>query len=519
MASRPIDPANFGEITWRGRALFPDKVAVEEGNLSLTYGQLEERIQRVAGMLHGFGVTKGDRVLLVFPNDYRFIECLFGTLRTGAVAVPANVRLGTETLSYIADHSEATVLLGHERLRDKVEALSSSAARNLNTVVAGEPGYDEALAEAPTDAPTATVARDDVALQMYTSGSTGPPKGCLLSHANKWWQARSTARAMLLDDSDKALATGPLYHANALWACLLPMLYVGGCVTILPQFDATEVLRAIDTYRPTYTSGTPSMFNLLLAQRDLLARFDLSSIELLMCGSAPVSEELMSRLVGTFGCDVVESYGLTEGGANVISPRWGIKKLGSMGLPVPDVEVRVVDPEDPRRECGVDEVGELWSRSPANAIGYFKQPEVTRQKFTSDGWLRTGDLVRRDEQAYLYFSGRTDDMINCGGENIYPKEVENILLGHPAVQDVCVVSVAHSVKGEAPVAWVVSDPTQEITEEDLKQYFLARGAPHAHPRRVFFTDALPLSGTNKVDRTALEEEARQRIPDGLRSAR
>jgi long-chain acyl-CoA synthetase len=517
-----IDPTNFGEISWRARELFPTKLAVEQDDLSLTYGQLDVRIQRVAGMLHERGVRRGDRVLLMFPNDYRFIESLFGTLRIGAVAVPANIRLGTETLCYIGDHSEAVMLIGHERLADKVEAVAASASALKNVLTVGESyeggEYEELLGSAPTDLLVADVAGGDVALQMYTSGSTGAPKGCLLSHTNKWWQARSSARSMLFDESDKALIAGPLYHANALWACLLPMLYVGGSVAILDEFDPVAVIKAIERYRPTFTSGTPSMFGLLLAHRELLENHDTSSIELLLCGSAPVPEELMTELIETFGCEVVESYGLTEGGANVMTPRWGVKKIGSTGLPVPDVEIRVVDPEEPSRDLDVGEIGELWSRCPANAVGYFKQPEVTKQKFTDDGWLRTGDLVRLDRQGYVYFCGRTDDMINCGGENVYPKEVENILLTHPGVADVCVVAAKHAVKGEAPVAWVVPDPTAEPTEQQLKQYFLEHGPAYAHPRRVFFLDRLPLSGTNKIDRNLLGAKVKGRIPEGLGSS-
>jgi len=237
-----------------------------------------------------------------------------------------------------------------------------------------------------------------------------------------------------------------------------------------------------------------------------------------MCGSAPVPEELMKAIIERFQCEVVETYGLTEGGANVLTPRWGIKKIGSTGLPVPEVEIRVVHMEDSSRDVAPGEVGELWSRSPANALGYYKQPEVTAERFTPDGWLRTGDLVRRDEQGYVYFIGRKDDMINCGGENIYPKEIETILLSHPAVADVCVVAAPHQIKGQAPVAWVVLHQGRDAVEAEIKDFFLARGPAYAHPRRVFFVDRLPISGTNKIDRKALEQETRKRLPEGLTSA-
>jgi long-chain acyl-CoA synthetase len=517
-----MEPTNFGNLFWRPLALFPDRVAIEQDDTAITYRQLEQRTQRAANLLSALGVGKGERVLLLFPNDYRFAECLFGTLRTGASAIPANIKLGAQALVYIAEHSEARVLIGHASLLDKIDIVREAVPDLQVLLVDGKRpdtlSYDTLHAEADGRFESVDVdpARDE-ALLMYTSGSTGHPKGCLLSHANKWWQARSTARTMILDEEDKALVFGPLYHANALWACMLPMMYVGGTISLLPGFDAAEVIVAIDRYRPTYISGTPSMFTLLLSEKELLEQYDTSSIELLICGSAPVPEELLLRLKAQFDCELVESYGLTEGGANVMTPRWGVKKLGSTGLPVPDVEVRVVDPQDPQRECAPGEVGELWSRAPANALGYLKQPEFTAQKFTPDGWLRTGDLVKYDEQGYIYISGRVDDMINCGGENVYPKEVETILLTHPGIADACVVKVPHETKGEAPIAWVVPRKGSILSEEEVRSYFLANGPAYAHPRRVFLVEELPLSGTNKIDRKWLEEKAQQRVPGGLRS--
>jgi long-chain acyl-CoA synthetase len=299
---------------------------------------------------------------------------------------------------------------------------------------------------------------------------------------------------------------------------MLPMLFVGGSFTILRQFERRDVLEAIGRHGVTYTSGTPSMYSLLLADPEI-DRFDVSSIQLLQCGSAPVPEELMTRIKDRFKCDVVETYGLTEAGANVLTPRWGIKKLGSTGLPVPDVEIKLTAPDDIGRECGPGETGELWSRSPANALGYLNEPQLTAERFWPDGWMRTGDLMRRDEQGYCYFSGRTDDMINVGGENVYPKEVETVVLSHPAVADVAVVPAVHPVKGQAPVAFVVLKAGATATEDAIKRHSLENGPAYAHPRRVFFVDALPMSSTNKLDRSALKTRASELLPDGLEPKR
>jgi long-chain acyl-CoA synthetase len=438
-------------------------------------------------------------------------------LRAGAVALLVNTKLGRETLEYIGGHSEVRLVVGHAELPAQAEALRAGAPAGCAAVLVGGEGaadYERVLAAAEPQSSSWPVAPDELALLMYTSGSTGRPKGVMLSHSNTWWQARSDVRTMLMDASDRGLAMGPLYHANALWAILLPMLYVGGSAVVLPEFDAAAALAAISRYGITYTSGTPSMYALMLAEAEG-KDYDVSSIGLLQCGSAPVPEELMTRILDRFRCELVETYGLTEGGANVLTPRWGVKKLGSTGLPVPDVEVRVVDPADPGRDVAVGEVGELWSRSPANALGYLKDPAGTAAKFVAEGWLRTGDLFRRDEQGYCFFCGRTDDMISVGGENVYPKEVETLILAHPAVADVGVVAAAHPIKGQAPVAWVVLRPGQQASEQEIRELALASGPAYAHPRRVFFVETLPISGTNKLDRSALERMTTEQLPNGL----
>jgi long-chain acyl-CoA synthetase len=515
-----MERGGIGQLTWRATALFPERVAVEFGDVALTYAQLDERADRLAGALAELGIGADDTVLLLYPNDQRFVECFLGVPRSGAVIVLGNVKLGVDTLAYVADHCEATVLISHADLANKVAAVRAATPRLKHVImvgggVDGAHDYEALVSAAGPIANAADVDPDALAMLMYTSGSSGRPKGVMLSHTNTIWQARSTARCMVFDDEDKALVFGPLYHANALWSCMLPMLYVAGGMAVLDGFDPPAALAAIERYRPTFTSGTPSMFTLLLNEYQRSSARDVSSLELLMCGSAPVPDELMTALNKTFGAEVVEGYGLTEGGATLETPRWGLKKLGSTGIPVPDADIRVMSLDGPGRECDVDEVGELWTRSPANAIGYLKQPEVTAERFTADGFLLTGDLVKRDADGYVYIAGRKDDMINIGGENAYPKEIETILLQHPEVDDVAVVPAPHAVKGSAPVAWVVLRNAGSIDEDELKQFFLERGPAYAHPRRVFFVDALPVSGTNKIDRMFLTEEVLRLLPAGI----
>ena len=517
---------NFGELFWKAVSLTPEKETIVQNANSLTFKQLDDRASKVANLLGESGIDRGDKVFLLMTNDYRFVEILFGIMRTGAVATPINIKLGPDTLSYIANHSDAKLIFTDLEMKDKALVMRNSSAEIQKVYVAGQQSsdndsfsYDSAISDMESKFSTIEVEPDDPAMMMYTSGSTGKPKGCLLSHENKWWQARSRSRTIMHVEGDRGLIVGPLYHANALWGHLLPMLYCGGYSAILPEFSAGPVVEAIGKYRPTFMSGTPSMFSLMLAEEELLSKNDVTSIDVLMCGSSPVPEELMERMQRTFGCAVVEAYGLTEAGANVISPRWGVKKLGSCGLPVPDVEIKIMDKETGSKECEVDQIGEQWSRSPANMIGYYKQPDVTAEKVTTEGFIKTGDLVSSDEQGYIYFKGRKDDMINCGGENVYPKEVETIILEHPSVADVCVVATSHQVKGEAPIAWVVPKADVSLSEKELKTFFFENGPPYAHPRRVFFTDKLPVNGANKIDRLLITEMTRENIPNGLEGGR
>jgi len=509
--TRVDTPANFGELTFVSVRAFPERPAIIQGDFTLTYGSLEARMQRVAGMLQGLGARRGTRVALLFPNEWPFVELCFGTMRTGAVAVPLNVRAGHETLRYCVDHSDAEVLVASQALAEQAMRLKAEAPSLRALVMTGDaaPGalrYDELLAAAPPAHETVAVAPDDVCMQPYTSGSTGRPKGVLLTHGGQYWNMNAVRRVMLFDQTDRALVAVPLYHKNAMASAVKPLLATGGSLVILPGFDAAEVIRAIARYRCTYMTGVPAMYRLILNQRELLAQHDITSIRWAACGSAMVPPDLLEEFERTFHCGISEGYGLTEGGPVVFqNPRFGLRKTGTAGLPLPGCEVRVVraDGED----AAPGEAGELWTRNPGLARGYYKAPEVTAQKFDAAGWLHTGDIVRADADGYHSILGRVDDMINVGGENVYPKEVEDLLLLHPAVREVYVVPVPHAVKGQAPVAFVVLRDGRAATEDELRRFFLERGPAYAHPRHVLLVDAVPLGSTGKIDRRTLQQRA------------
>jgi len=504
-------PTNFGELIYVPARAFPERPAVIQDGVTLTYRALDGRMRRVASLLRGLDVGAGARVALLFPNEWRFIELCFGTMRAGAVPVPLNVRLGYDTLRYCVEHSDTQVLIAAHALADQAVRLKADVPALRALVVterppAGALPYDQLLDDASPEFESAAVSPDDVCMQPYTSGSTGRPKGVLLTHGGQYWNMDMVRRIMMFDETDRGLVAVPLYHKNAMASAVKPLLMAGGAVVILPGFDAAEVIRAIARHRCTYLTGVPAMYRLLLNERRLLAEHDVTSIRWAACGSAMVPPDLLAEFQATFGAGISEGYGLTEGGPVVFeSPRFGPRKLGSCGLPLPGCEVRVVTPDG--HPAGPGEPGELWTRNPGVAAGYYKAPELTARKIDADGWLHTGDLARCDEDGYYYVLGRMDDMINVGGENVYPKEVEDTLLRHPAVREVFVVPVPHAVKGEAPVAFVVLHEGHTVAEDELKQFFLSRGPAYAHPRRVLVIDAAPLGSTGKVDRAALRKRA------------
>jgi long-chain acyl-CoA synthetase len=505
-------PDNLGHIFDVPLRLTPDAVAVIQDETTLTYRQLEERVGRMANVLRSLGVGTGDRVALMFGNDWRFLEAFFAPMRLGAVSVPLNIRMGDEALAYVLDDAEARVLVAGRDQAERARTLAGQAKGVAHFLADGPGGeYAARMDAAPPRFRRRRIDPDAVCMQPYTSGSTGKPKGVLLAHRGQVWNADVIRKMACLDETERALVAVPLYHKNAMIGAVKPFLLCGGSLVILPGFDPVAVIRAIDRHRVTYLTGVPAMYKMMLAEKETLARHDVRSVRYALCGSAEVPEELLLEFQRVFGAPIAESYGLTEGGpVPCANPRYGLKKLGSCGVDVPRARNRIV--RDDGTDCDVDEVGELVCQNPGLAKGFWKLPEVTARKLR-DGWLSTGDLMRRDCDGYYYFVGRKDDMINVAGENVYPKEVEDVLLRHPGIRDACVVPAPHATKGWAPVAYLVArDPAAVPAEEEVKRFFLERGAPYAHPRRVLFLERLPLGGTGKPDRSALKRLAAEAGP-------
>ena len=491
---------HLGYLTADAVRLHPDRPALAQDDAVISYAELDERADRVAGWLAGQGVRPGARVALLWRNDISYVAALLGVMRAGAVAVPLNSRQNDETLHYVLSDSASIGILAGLGEQDRGRALAALCA--ACGFVAGPaetqsaPRLDRVLPHDP-DAPC---------MQPYTSGSTGRPKGVPLTHRGQIWCADMVRKCYLFDETEVALLAAPLFHKNAAMT-LKSMLLAGGCCAVLPGFEPVAVLRAIDRYKVTYLSGVPAMYRMLLTETAELARCDVTSVRFASAGSAPVTVDLLEDFQRVFGAPITEGYGLTEGGPDVLlTPRWGINKLGSLGLPLPGCQVQL-RADDGVTEVAVGEVGELWVSNPGVTPGYHGLPDVTSERIR-DGWLATRDLMRRDSDGYHYFVGRSDDLINVGGENVYPKEVEQLLLRHPAVRDVAVLGGSHPVKGAVPVAFIVLTQPEAATAEELTAFFHRTGPHYAYPRVIEFVDELPLAGTGKVDRARLEERAR-----------
>ena len=465
------------------------------GPRPVTYRELDAACNAVARGLERAGLGRGDRIGILSLNRWEFVAALLGAMRAGVVPVPINVKLAAETVAYILDDCDARLVFAEPALWSLVPA-------GRRIVELGSKDYDAFFDPGPYAA--FEPQPDSVAIQPYTSGSTGRPKGVLLTHYGQNWSRLILVRTRKTTGGDVILVAAPLYHKNALNA-IKQGLTAGATLVLLPQFNVERYIEAIGRYHCTVISGVPTMMSMVLARKELLAHVDTSSVRTIMMGSAPSSPQLLRQLKQHFpNAEALVVYGVTEGGPVPLGPHPEGKPLppGSIGVPYPGTEAKLINGPS------ADE-GELVLKNPGVLLAYHNLPDETARRL-HEGWYHTGDICRRDADGFYYFVGRTDDMFVCGGENIFPIEVESLLERHPAVHQAYVLPFAHELKGQVPYAFVVLRNGMHATEEELKQYALAHGPAYQHPRRVYFLDQLPLAGTNKID----QQRLRQWVTDG-----
>ena len=468
-----------------------------EAPREVTYAALDAACGAVAAGLAARGLARGDRVGILALNRTEYIEALYGTMRAGAVPVPLNIKLPAETLAFIARDADLQLCF--------VDAAHRKVAPPGVPVVDFDADYARLLAPGPFAA--IEPQPGDVCLLIYTSGSTGRPKGVLLTHGGQAWQIDALVRARRMTPDDRVLVAAPLYHKNALvWTKV--GLGSGSSLVLLARFDQRLYVESIGRYRVTRLSGVPTMFHLILAD-PALARTDVSCVRSVGVGSAPASPALFEALHRAFpNAAASNGYGVTEAGPVMFAnhPQGKPRPATSIGHPLEGCEIRL----DP----GPDE-GVLLTRNPGVMAAYHNLPEETARR-VNDGWFDTGDVCRRDGDGFYYFVGRSDDMFVCGGENVYPGDVETTLERHPDILQAAVLPVDHELKGQVPVAFVVARPGSGLGEQAVKEWALAHGPAYQHPRRVYLVPELPLAGTNKIDRAALRARALAAPPDSPR---
>jgi long-chain acyl-CoA synthetase len=467
----------------------------EQSPREFTYAQLDAMANGVARALGKRGLQRGDRVALLAANRTEYIAAYYGIMRAGFVAVPVNFKFPRTTIHFIIRDAGAKFVFC-----DTARAIDCPP--DIPSVTFGasfeaflDPGLFTAIVPH----------RDEPAMFLYTSGSTGTPKGVVLSHQSHIWVVETRLAPGL--DRHRYLIAAPLYHMNALALAKLACA-AHATIVVLPQFTAKAYIDAIGRYHCTWLTAVPPMIAMMLREHDAMARADLSSVEFVRMGSAPVSASLMAALRETLPrAQVTNAYGTTEAGPVVFGPHpKGLPQPTlSVGYPHPKVSLRLVDGENRDAEQGV-----LEMKCPAVMLGYHNRPDV-KPPITADGYYITGDVFRRDADGFHYFVGRTDDMFVSGGENIYPADVERMLERNPGVAQAVVVPIDDDIKGQKPVAFIIRKSGHALDAESVKQFALANAPAYQHPRFVWFVDELPLASTNKVDRGALHRMAEERL--------
>jgi long-chain acyl-CoA synthetase len=494
--------SNLGDLIPRERDL--SKVAFidlggEQSPREFTFAAIDEMANGVARALSKRGLNRGDRVALLSANRAEYIAAYYAIMRAGFVAVPVNFKFPRETIHFIIGDAGAKLVFCDA-------ARAADCPQDIARVTFGAE-FDAFLDPGPFQA--VTPRKDEPAMFLYTSGSTGTPKGVVLSHQSHIWVVETRLAPGL--DRHRYLIAAPLYHMNALALAKLACA-AHATIVLLPQFDARAYIAAIGQYRCTWLTAVPPMIAMMLRERDLLARTDLSSIEFVRMGSAPVSSSLMAALHAALPrAAVTNAYGTTEAGPVVFGPhpRGLPQPQLSVGYPHPKVALRLVDGANRNAEQGV-----LEMKCPAMMLGYHNRPDVA-VPITPDGFYITGDVFRRDADGFHYFVGRIDDMFVSGGENIYPADVERMLERHPDIAQAAVVPVEDAIKGQKPVAFVIRKPGHALDDESVKRFALKHAPAYQHPRFVWFIDELPLASTNKLDRAALQKIAQERIAGKL----
>jgi len=514
---------NIPFILEKAVSLYAQKEAVVSEGKRFTYAGLARRVYKLADFLRSVGIKKGDCVAILHENSHQFLEAYFSTAQIGAILNPLNTRLSPKELAFILKDSGATILIASRRFTSSVKTLSELEIELKQVIWTGdgdetrlcsEIGYEDVLREKTSKPPPLSeVSDDDVAHLYYTSGTTGEPKGVMLTHKNVCTHALATIGELRLNDTDSWIHVAPLFHLADAWATFA-ITWVGARHITVPDFDPPLVLEAMENERATITNMIPSMWNMLV-NTAAVNSYDFSSLRIVLSGGAPIAPDLVRKIMRTFKCDYIQTYGMTETcpyltlsilkeSLTRLSPEEQFVYKAKTGRPMIGVLLKVVKDNGEEVKPNNKEVGEIIVKGDIVTQGYWKRPKETAAAIKG-GWLYTGDLAVVDREGYVNIVDRKKDMIVTGGENVYSTEVENVLYSHPAILEAAVIGVPDSKWGEAVKAVVVLGEGKEATEEEIIKYCKDHIAHYKAPKSVDLISGLPKTGSGKICKKRLRE--------------
>jgi long-chain acyl-CoA synthetase len=494
---------NLAQIVGDAQAERGEWPALRQGDQALTYAELAQASGQVAALLRDAGVRAGDRAAVMMPNVLACPMLFYGILAAGGVAVPMNPLLKSREVAHYLSDSGASVIFAWDAAAE--EAVKGAADTGAQVIQVAEPDAHSLLGGRPPLAAWAERHDDDDAVILYTSGTTGRPKGAELTHANLYRNAAVIATTLLTaTQDDVVMGCLPLFHCFGLTCGLNASVMAGACLSLLPRFDPEAALEMIGREKVTIFEGVPTMYSAMLHHPGR-ATADVSSLRLCVSGGAALPIEVLRGFEEAFGCPILEGYGLSETSpvASFNHPD-AERKPGSIGTPVAGVQMRVLDPAGSRLPAG--DIGEIAIRGHNVMKGYWGKPEATAEAIP-DGWFRTGDLGRMDEDGYFYIVDRKKELIIRGGYNVYPREIEEALYEHPGVAEVAVVGIPHDSLGEEVGAAVALKPGAQATPEELKAFIKERVAAYKYPRHVWLVEQLPKGPTGKILRREVRPPA------------
>ena len=486
--------ANLVENLTTTAARCAARPALRVGGDTTTYAAFDEQTARVAGLIRSRGLELGDPVGVMLPNVPQFAVIYYGLLRAGCVVVPMNVLLKSREVTFHLKDSGAKLLFAWHEVVEEAE--KGAAGAGVETIQVAPGSFEELLVGTEPHPDVVQRADDDIAMILYTSGTTGTPKGAELTHRNLAENARVTAETVICSQpEDVILGALPLFHAFGQTCALNASVYSGSCLSLLPRFDPGQALEILHRDRVTVFVGVPTMYSALLHHPDR-ERFDTTSLRICLSGGAALPVEVLRGFDAAFDCKVLEGYGLSETSpvASFNHPD-RVRKPGSVGTPIRGVEMKVIDEEG--NETPPGESGEIAIKGHNVMRGYRQRPDATREAIR-DGWFRTGDVARVDEDGYFFIVDRKKDLIIRGGYNVYPREIEEVLYEHPAVREAAVVGIADERLGEEVGAAVVLNSGESATPEELRDFVKSRIAAYKYPRKVWLVDTLPKGPTGKI---------------------